>query len=112
MAYCLKKYRYVKIYISRSFYSLYIIHSENVGLPHGAFGVAKLSTSVHAHAASTTSESVSLWSVLAAVAGLAVDLSLVVSERGWLQHLLAQTAGEAHLVEFGTGRQNLLGSVH
>lgn len=81
-------------------------------LPHGAFGVAKLGTGIHAHAASTASESVAFWSVLAAVASFAVDLGLVVSERGRLQHLLAQAAGEAHLVEFGTSRQNLFGSVH
>ena len=54
--------------------------------------------SVHAQAAGTTAEAVAFRAKLAAIALFAVHAALVFGNGRRLEHLLAQTASEAHFV--------------
>lgn len=86
------------------------------GWVHGA-GIQGLLASqvlagVHAQAAGTTAEAVALGAVLPGVAVLAVQLALVLSAVGGVQHLVAHAAFEAHLVELEAAGHLLLGGVY
>lgn len=67
---------------------------------------------VHAQAASAAAEAVALGAVLPGVAVLAVELALVLSAVGGVQHLVAHAAFEAHLVELEATGHLLLGGVY
>jgi len=67
---------------------------------------------VHGQASSATTESVSLRSVLAAVAVLAEQHRLVLTAVCGIQSLVAHAALEAGLVEFVSTGNALLSSVH
>ena len=63
------------------------------------------------HEGSTTVVAVALGTKGLCVAGLAVDLSVVLGEGGAVETLLAGNAAEAHLVPVAAGTQNALGKV-
>jgi len=73
---------------------------------------AQVLAGVHAQAARAAAEAVALGAVLAGVAVLAVELAFVLSAVGGVQHLVAHSAFEAHLVELEAASDLLLGRVH
>lgn len=75
-----------------------------------AFGL-ELGTGVHRQAAGTATESVTLGSVLAAVAIFAVQLVLVLGAVGRVEHLAAHSALEASFVPFVSTGDSFLGGV-
>lgn len=72
----------------------------------------ELGAGVHRQTAGTAAESVALGSVLAAVAIFAVQLVLVLSAVGRVEHLAAHSALEASFVPFVSTGDSFLGSVH
>lgn len=66
---------------------------------------------VHGQTASSASESVTLWSELAAIALLAEEVTAVLSGVGAVEPLVAKAALEALLVPLRASGQHLLGRV-
>jgi len=78
---------------------------------HGAVLVAELLTLVHGETSRSSTESVSLRTVLPSVACLAVDLPLVLCQDGGVEFLVAKTTLETLLVELATSGKDLLSGV-
>lgn len=78
---------------------------------HLALLVAESLPLVHAQGTSAASKAIALWSVLAAMALLAVQLQLVVGHSGAVQHLVTHATLEAELMVLGTGSHSLLRGV-
>lgn len=70
-----------------------------------------MGTGVHAQASSATAESVTLGSVFAGVAVLAVKFLLVLGAVGGVQHLTAKSAFEAGFVVFVASSDALFSGV-
>ncbi len=66
---------------------------------------------VHAQAASAAAETVALGTELTAITLLAVQTALVLGNGGRLEHLLAEAAGEAHLVPLLAGAEHLFSGI-
>jgi len=91
-------------------------HSSNSGIlrliVHGGRGVAKMGSGIHGETSSAATETVSLRTVLPAVALFAVDLRLVLSEDGGVKFLIAESALETGLVELAASGEDLLSGVN
>jgi len=84
------------------------LHAGLRNIGHSGRGVSELNTSVHAESTGSLTKSVSLRSVLPAVADLAVQPSLVFRNAYTVQKLVAHIAFETLLMPFSSGGYSLL----